>query len=63
MDSLWAERYYRAFWSVARWRWRTPLWMLHPETHIAIFPKMNHGELLIEHPEEVSKRIEQIINQ
>lgn len=36
---------------------------LHPETHIAIFPKMNHGELLIEHPEEVAKRIEQIINQ
>lgn len=36
---------------------------LHPEAHIEVFPKMNHGELLIEHPEEVAKRIEQIINQ
>lgn len=28
-----------------------------PETHIEIFPKMNHGQLLIDHPEEVAKRI------
>lgn len=36
---------------------------LYPEAHIEVFPKLNHGELLIEHPEEVTKRIEQIINQ
>lgn len=28
-----------------------------PEAHIEIFPKMNHGQLLIDHPEEVAKRI------
>lgn len=36
---------------------------LHPEAHIEVFPKLNHGELLIEHPEDVAKRIKQIINQ
>ena len=31
-----------------------------PETHVEIFPKMNHGQLLVDHPEEVAKRIEAI---
>jgi hypothetical protein len=29
--------------------------------HIEVFPKLNHGELLIERPEEVAKRIMKII--
>jgi len=33
-----------------------------PETHVEIFPKMNHGQLLVDHPEEVAKRIEAIGN-
>lgn len=28
-----------------------------PEAHIEIFPGMNHAQLLVDHPEEVSKRI------
>ena len=31
---------------------------LYPEVKIEIFPKMNHGQLLVDHPEEVAKRIE-----
>ncbi|MBO7313348.1 MAG: alpha/beta hydrolase [Alistipes sp.] len=34
---------------------------LHPTAHIEVFPKLNHGELLIERPEEVAKRIMKII--
>ena len=30
---------------------------LSPNTHIEVFPGMNHGQLLIDHPEEVAKRI------
>ena len=33
---------------------------LHPGTHVEIFPGMNHGQLLIDHPEEVAKRIEAV---
>ncbi|MBP3440461.1 MAG: alpha/beta hydrolase [Tidjanibacter sp.] len=33
---------------------------LHPAAQIAIFPKMNHGELLIDHPEEVARRITEL---
>ena len=33
-----------------------------PETHVEIFPKMNHGQLLVDHPEEIAKRIETIVN-
>ena len=33
-----------------------------PETHVEIFPKMNHGQLLVDHPEEVAKRIKAIGN-
>nr|MCR5518750.1 hypothetical protein [Bacteroidales bacterium] len=28
-----------------------------PEARIAVFPKMNHGQLLIDHPDEVARRI------
>ena len=28
-----------------------------PEAHIKVFPKMNHGQLLVDHPEEVARRI------
>lgn len=30
---------------------------LHPATHVEVFPKKNHGELLIEQPDEVAQRI------
>lgn len=30
---------------------------LHPDTHVAVFPGMNHGQFLIDHPEEVAKRM------
>ena len=28
-----------------------------PSAHIEVFPKMNHGQLLVDHPEEVARRI------
>ena len=31
---------------------------IYPDIHIEIFPKMNHGQLLVDHPEEVAGRIE-----
>ena len=31
---------------------------IYPAVKIEIFPKMNHGQLLVDHPEEVAKRIE-----
>jgi pimeloyl-ACP methyl ester carboxylesterase len=33
---------------------------LHPDTHVEIFPGMNHGQLLIDYPEEVAKRLEML---
>lgn len=36
----------------------THLKTIFPDVHIEIFPKSNHGQLLIDHPEEVAKRIE-----
>ena len=30
---------------------------IHPGTHVEIFPKMNHGQLLVDHPEMVAGRI------
>ena len=30
---------------------------LHPDTHVEVFPKMNHGQLLVDHPDEIAKRI------
>ena len=32
-----------------------------PETHVEVFPKMNHGQLLVDHPEEVAQRIVSMI--
>lgn len=32
------------------------------EAPVVVFPKMNHGELLIDHPEEVAQRIIAICN-
>lgn len=29
---------------------------------VVVFPKMNHGELLIDHPEEVAQKIIEICN-
>ena len=31
---------------------------IYPDIHVEVFPKMNHGQLLVDHPEEVAKRIE-----
>ena len=28
-----------------------------PNVHVEIFPKMNHGQLLVDHPEEIAIRI------
>ena len=33
---------------------------LHPDTHVEVFPGMNHGQLLVDHPEEVAKRITRV---
>jgi pimeloyl-ACP methyl ester carboxylesterase len=32
-----------------------------PEAHVEVFPKMNHGQLLVDCPEEVAGRIEMIV--
>ena len=34
---------------------------LYPDTHVEVFPKMNHGQLLIDHPEEIEARISQMV--
>lgn len=31
---------------------------IYPDVHFEVFPKMNHGQLLVDHPEEVAVRIE-----
>ena len=33
---------------------------LHPDTHVEVFPGMNHGQFLIDHPEEVAGRIRRL---
>lgn len=33
---------------------------LYPNAHIQIFPGMNHGQLLVDHPDEVAKRIKKL---
>ena len=30
---------------------------IHPDTHVNVFPKMNHGQQLVDHPEEIANRI------
>ena len=32
-----------------------------PELHVEVFPKSNHGQLLVDHPDEVAQRIEKIV--
>ncbi|MBR6864451.1 MAG: alpha/beta hydrolase [Bacteroidales bacterium] len=34
---------------------------LHPDTHLEVFPGMNHGQLLVDHPGEVAKRMEKML--
>ena len=33
-----------------------------PDLHVEIFDKMNHGQLLVDHPEEVAERIVKIVS-
>jgi len=33
-----------------------------PELHVAVFPGSNHGQLLVDHPDEVAGRIEKIVS-
>ncbi len=33
---------------------------LYPNVQVEVLPKMNHGQLLVDHPEEVARRIEKI---
>lgn len=33
---------------------------IYPALHLEVFPKMNHGQLLVDHPEEVARRIQEI---
>lgn len=33
---------------------------LYPNAHIQVFPGMNHGQLLVDHPDEVAKRIKKL---
>ena len=35
----------------------THLCKIHPDTHVEVFPGMNHAQLLVDHPEEVAKKI------
>ena len=37
------------------------LMKLCPDAHVEVFPKMNPGQLLIDHPEEVARRIRDLI--
>ena len=34
---------------------------IYPALHVEVFPKSNHGQLLVDHPDEVAKRMERII--
>ena len=36
---------------------------IYPDAQVEVFPKMNHGQLLVDHPEEVAKRIAVILNE
>lgn len=33
-----------------------------PNAHVEVFPKMNHGQLLIDHPDEVARRISELLS-
>ena len=32
-----------------------------PDAHVEVFPKMNHGQFLVDHPDEVGKRLTDFI--
>ena len=32
-----------------------------PHVHVEVFPKMNHGQLLVDHPEEVAERMKKML--
>ena len=34
---------------------------IYPALHVEVFPKSNHGQLLVDHPVEVAKRMERIV--
>lgn len=34
---------------------------IYPSVHIEVFPKMNHGQMLVDHPDEVASRIKQTV--
>ena len=34
---------------------------IYPAVHIEVFPKSNHGQLLVDHPDEVARRMEAIV--
>ena len=34
---------------------------IYPDVQVEVFPKMNHGQLLVDHPEEVAKRIDRLL--
>ena len=38
------------------------LMTLCPDVHVVVFPKMNHGQLLVDHPDEVASRITKIVS-
>lgn len=33
---------------------------LYPDVQVEVFPRMNHGQMLVDHPEEVAKRIREM---
>lgn len=33
---------------------------IHPDTHVEVFKGMNHGQFLVDHPEEVARRISEL---
>ena len=33
-----------------------------PDAHVEVFPKMNHGQLLVDHPEEVARRVISVVS-
>jgi pimeloyl-ACP methyl ester carboxylesterase len=34
---------------------------IYPTLHVEVFPKSNHGQLLVDHPDEVAQRMERIV--
>lgn len=40
---------------------RRPIRTICPSVNIEVFPQMNHGQLLVDHPEEVAQRIMEMV--